>query len=307
MGASDTLNTRYVRLSVTLELRRAEGKGNSPMKIGHWQLECRVGDVRANLERALRGLDRAADEGIVILSYPECFLTGYFRSEQRAREHSLTLDGAEIRSFLERSAWFPGVVMVGFNECRGERLRNTVLVARQGALLGSYSKAFPCFNYHEPGREFPVFQHQGLCFGVVICADGGYIEPTRILALQGARVIFAPHYNYIAAEGLISHFVRVRGDHIARARENGVWFLRGNSVTQGRDQGLEYEGVGYGDSYLLDPFGEIVVRSQRHAEQLIWADLPAEDREADRSRSLASAQALMPQLQQALRAAGSTP
>lgn len=273
------------------------------MKIGHWQLECRPGDVAANLERVLDGLDRAAEEGIAILSYPECFLTGYFAAEQRAREHGLTLDGPEIRAFLERSAWFPGVVMVGFNERRGDRLRNTVLVAREGAALGTYSKAFPCFSYHEPGRDFPVFRHQGLCFGVVICADGGYIEPARILALQGARVIFAPHYNYIVAEGLISHFVRVRGDHIARARENGVWFLRGNSVTQGRDQGLAYDGVGYGDSYLLDPSGEIVVRSQRHTEQLIWAELPVEDREADRARSAASAHALLPQLQQALRAA----
>ena len=34
-------------------------------------------------------------------------------------------------------------------------------------------------------------------FGVIICADGGYIEPARILALKGARIIFAPHYNYI--------------------------------------------------------------------------------------------------------------
>jgi predicted amidohydrolase len=87
-----------------------------------------------------------------------------------------------------------------------------------------------------------------------------------------------------------------------RAAAEGIAIL---SVTQGRDLGLEYDGVGYGDSYLLDPFGEIVVRSQRHTEQLIWADLPPEDREADRTRSLASARALMPQLQQALRGPGS--
>jgi predicted amidohydrolase len=271
-----------------------------PMKIGHWQLACQTGDVGANLKRVLEGLERAADEGIAVLSYPECFLTGYFAAADQARAHSLALDGPEIGDFLARSAWYPGVVLVGFNERRGEHLRNTVLVARQGVALGTYSKAFPCFSYHEPGRDFPVFQHEGLCFGVVICADGGYIEPVRLLALKGARVIFAPHYNYIAAEGLINHFVRVRGDHVARARENGVWLLRGNSVTFGRDAGLGYDGVGYGDSYLLDPMGEIVVRSQRHTEQLIWAELPAEDRDADRSRSLASARALLPLLGQAL-------
>lgn len=32
----------------------------------------------------------------------------------------------------------------------------------------------------------------------------------------------------------------------------------------GFDKVLEPEGVGYGDSYILDPFGEIVAKSQRN-------------------------------------------
>ena len=35
------------------------------------------------------------------------------------------------------------------------------------------------------GRHFPVFERDGFMFGVVICADGGYVEPSRILALKG--------------------------------------------------------------------------------------------------------------------------
>ena len=111
-------------------------------------------------------------------------------------------------------------------------------------------------------------------FGVLICADGGYIEPARILAMKGARIIFAPHFNSIAGPGLLSHFTKVRADHTARAVENGVYFVRGNNVVLDFSKsGLSHESVGYGDSYVMDPGGEIVVRSRRHAEDFIMMDV----------------------------------
>ena len=38
--------------------------------------------------------------------------------------------------------------------------------------------------------------------------------------------------------------------------------------------GIEkYDGVGYGDSYVVDPLGEILVRTRRHVEDFLVADL----------------------------------
>ena len=239
------------------------------MRIGHYQLECLPGDYEANLRKVIAGLEEGDRQGIDIVSFPESFLTGYFAKADKAREHSFALDSAQIRDLLDRTRRFNAMFMVGFNERRGDELYNTVVVAERGELRGSYSKAFPCMDYFSPGRDFPLFDREGVKFGVVICADGGYIEPTRILALKGATIIFAPHYNCISKEGLLNHFQKVRSDHIARAVENGVWFVRGNNVSSGYDTGLESEGIGYGDSYVLDPLGEIVARSQRHVECLI--------------------------------------
>src|SRR5919197_932952 len=162
------------------------------MRIGHFQCEVRAG-YAANLPTVLRGLERADARGVEIVSFPECCLTGYFDREEPTREHALRVDGPEIRSFLEQSGHFRATVIVGFNERRGEDLYNTALVAERGRLLGTYSKAFAYMPFHKQGREFPVFEREGLKFGIVICADGGYVEPSRILALKGARVIFAPH------------------------------------------------------------------------------------------------------------------
>lgn len=261
------------------------------MRIGHFQCEVRPGGYAANVGTVLRGLEMADARGVEIVSLPECCLTGYFDREAPTREHALRVDGAEIRSFLEQSGHFRATCIVGFNERRGDDLYNTALVAAGGRLLGTYSKTFAYMPFHKKGREFPVFERNGLKFGVVICADGGYVEPARILALQGARIIFAPHYNYIRQDGLINHFQRVRSDHIARAVENAVWFLRGNNVVSGRDPNMSADGVGYGDSYLLDPLGEFVVRSRRHMEDFIQADVDPDTPGYVNDRSLRGARA----------------
>jgi predicted amidohydrolase len=54
---------------------------------------------------------------------------------------------------------------------------------------------------------------------------------------------------------------------------------------------LSYDGVGYGDSYILDPLGEMIIRSRRHHEDFIFADIDPvanEDLRSGASRSLFS-------------------
>ncbi|MCA9053022.1 MAG: carbon-nitrogen hydrolase family protein [Planctomycetaceae bacterium] len=249
------------------------------MRIAHCQFEPQSGNFAANLQRVVEGLESAERDRAEIVSFPECFLTGYQDDGERARRHAFPIDSTEVMQVLDATSRFDPTLIVGFNEIRGEQLFNTALVAHRGHLLGQYSKCAAYMSFHTQGREFPVFERETrddgvVTFGVIICADGGYIEPTRILTVKGARVIFAPHYNYIGAKGLISHFMRVRADHTARARENGVYFVRGNNVTVGEEQSiLRNEGVGYGDSYVIDPHGEIVARTRRHVEDLLVCDI----------------------------------
>lgn len=241
------------------------------MKIGHCQYECWNADFEHNLKRFEQGLARADAEGVAIVSFPECFLTGYPDSEAEARRGALSLDSDEAMRVLDVTSRYESLAVVGFNELRDGDLYNTVMVTHRGHLKGTYSKCTAYQKFHSQGREFPVWEHGGLTFGIVICSDGGYIEPTRILALKGARVIFAPHFNAIRGDGVLSHFMKVRADHTARAIENGVFFLRGNNVIIDKSKsGMSRSDlVGYGDSYVIDPGGEIIVRSRRHVEDFI--------------------------------------
>ncbi|MCA9080741.1 MAG: carbon-nitrogen hydrolase family protein [Planctomycetaceae bacterium] len=249
------------------------------MRIAHCQFEPRSGEFDANLARVEEGLQAADRDRVEIVSFPECFLTGYQDDAERARQHAFSLDSPQAMQVLDLTSRFDATLLVGFNEIRDDKLFNTVLVAHRGHLLGRYSKCAAYMKFHTQGREFPVFERNTrddgvVKFGVIICADGGYIEPARILAVKGARVIFAPHYNFISASNLIAHFMHVRADHIARAVENSVYFVRGNNVTVGEEQSIRgHAGVGYGDSYVIDPFGEIVARTQRHVEQILVCDI----------------------------------
>lgn len=257
------------------------------MRIGHYQAVCEPGDFETNLAKVVEGLKRAERERVEILCFPECFLTGYYSTESSSRRTGFALDSSKMHKVLSHTSQFDTTLIVGFNELRGKHLYNTALVARRGKLLGTYSKCSAYKKFHIQGRDFPVFNRDGITFGIVICSDGAYVEPTRILALKGARIIFSPHYNYIGKENLISHFMGVRADHAARARENKVWFVRGNQVTIGRDKGLDSDGVGYGDSYIVGPDGEIIVRSWRHQEDFIFADVDTKviDKAWNRDRS----------------------
>ena len=243
------------------------------MRIGHCQLDSQLGDFEGNLAKVVAGLERARKDSVQILCFPECFLTGYPDTEGPARESAFAVDAPQMMRLLDATSRFDTCFIVGFNELRGPDLYNTAAVVHKGHLLGTYSKCTAYMKFHRQGRTFPVFEHGGVTFGVVICSDGGYIEPARILALQGAKAIFAPHFNHIAAEGLIGHFMKVRADHVARAVENSVYFVRGNNVSLGKEECIQSAGVGYGDSYIVDPHGEIVVRSRRHVEDFLFCDI----------------------------------
>jgi predicted amidohydrolase len=277
------------------------------MRIGHCQFETWCGDFKHNLDRVAEGLARAERERVDIVSFPECFLTGYPDRAEPARSGAFAIDSPQIAQVLDVTSRFDPTLIVGFNEVRGADLYNTALIAQRGHLLGTYSKCTAYQRFHKQGRAFPVFERDEVRFGVIICSDGGYIEPARILALKGARIIFAPHFNVIEETGLLRHFMKVRADHTARAIENSVYFVRGNNVMiDASKSGMARPGgVGYGDSYVVDPGGEILVRSRRHVEDFIMTDIdPARgpDMAWGLSKSAWSYREFRPFLDEAMRA-----
>ena len=66
------------------------------MRIGHCQLDSKLGDWEANLAKVVGGLEWADRERVEVVSFPECFLTGYPDREEVARRDAFSLDSPQV-------------------------------------------------------------------------------------------------------------------------------------------------------------------------------------------------------------------
>ncbi len=71
------------------------------MKIAHCQFEPWCGDFAHNLQRFEQGLARADREDAAIVSFPECFLTGYPDTEDEARRGAFSNESDEFMKVLD--------------------------------------------------------------------------------------------------------------------------------------------------------------------------------------------------------------
>ena len=116
----------------------------------------------------------------------------------------------------------------------------------------------------EPAREIVLSETAtGVPLGLTICYDLRFPELYRILALRGARIVTVPA-NFTRITGEAHWEVLLR----ARAIENQVFVV---APGQGRRDGPE--GDSYGNSMIVDPWGEVLARAPADGEHFIAADL----------------------------------
>ena len=76
-----------------------------------------------------------------------------------------------------------------------------VLYNRQGKIHGIYEKVqLPDAETEQgavPGNSLPVFETDFGKIGIQICWDSSFPEISRILALNGAEILFCPVWGYI--------------------------------------------------------------------------------------------------------------
>jgi deaminated glutathione amidase len=119
-------------------------------------------------------------------------------------------------------------------------------------------------EHSEPADEVVLSETaNGIGLGLTICYDLRFPELYRILALRGARVITVPA-NFTRVTGEAHWEVLLR----ARAIEDQVFVI---APGQGNLPGTERDS--YGNSMIIDPWGEVLARSPMEGEGYIAADL----------------------------------
>ena len=174
-----------------------------------------------------------------------------------------------------------------------ERVSNTSVHAGPDGELRAVYRKIHMFDVEVGGVEYRESEHSesageivlsetanGVGLGLTICYDLRFPELYRILALRGARIVTVPA-NFTRVTGEAHWEVLLR----ARAIENQVFVI---APGQGRRPGPE--GDSYGNSMIVDPWGEVLVRAPAEGEHVISAelDLARQDEVREKLPSLAN-------------------
>src|ERR1700686_1180192 len=174
-----------------------------PVTVAAVQMACDW-DTEGNIARAEQLVRQAAARGAQVILLPELFETPYFCIEQDARHLGLARPAAENRAVghFGPVARELGVVLpIRFFERAGPAYFNSIAILdADGTNLGVYRKAHipngPGYqekNYFSPGDTgFKVWDTRFARIGVGICWDQWFPESARVMALQGAELLFFP-------------------------------------------------------------------------------------------------------------------
>jgi N-carbamoylputrescine amidase len=237
----------------------------------------------ANVRKTLPRIEEAAAKGAKIIGLQEMFTTKYFCITQDPKHFDLAepIETGPSVTELAKAAKRLGVVIVApLFEARGSEVyHNTAAVIdADGTVLGKYRKMHipqdPGFEekfYFTPGDlGFRTWKTAHGDIGVLICWDQWYPEAARLTALGGAQILFYPTaigwlLEEKAALGRAQHNAWEtvqRGHGVA----NGCYVAATNRVgTEGRTQF-------WGQSFVSDPYGEIVARASVEQEEVLLAD-----------------------------------
>jgi predicted amidohydrolase len=251
-------------------------KGRSLLRAAAVQLECST-DVDRNLEAAERLIREAAADDASLIVLPERLdIRG---APKRYAEVAESLDG-RIVGWARGLASELGIDLVAGSIAEQreghERVANTSVHAGPDGELKAVYRKIHMFDVEVGGVEYRESEHSepaeevvisqtadGLGLGLTICYDLRFPELYRILTLQGARVITVPA-NFTRITGAAHWEVLLR----ARAIENQVFVI---APGQGRGSGPDTDS--YGNSMIVDPWGEVLARAGGEGACFVAADL----------------------------------
>ena len=208
-------------------------------------------------------------EGVEILCCPEAILGGLADYAPRPAEIAIDVEGGQLDALLAPLASDTVTTILGFTEtARTGHLYNSAAVFHRGKVIGIYRKLHPAMrqSIYSAGDQIPVFHVAGLTFGIVICNDSNYPEPARIMASQGASVLFVPTHNALPPE---------KADVVADARKADIALAVSNNlmVVRADVAGRTSHLVSYGSSGIVARDGAVLQSAASFAQELLVAEL----------------------------------
>lgn len=226
------------------------------------------------IEAHLPLIAEAGRRGVQVLCFQEVFTQPYFCPSQDAKWYAAAEpipDGHTTRLMQELARKHRMVMVVPIYEeaMTGVYYNAAAVIDADGTYLGKYRKShiphvagFWEKFFFKPGASgWPVFDTAYCKLGVYICYDRHFPEGWRALALAGAEYIVNPSAT---VAGLSEYLWRL--EQPASAAANGVFIGAINRVGTEAPWNI---GEFYGQSYFVNPRGEIEAQASRDRDELL--------------------------------------
>ena len=272
------------------------------IRVASVQIESVTGDKQANLAKIEGFVKHAAAQGVELIAFPECCITGYWFLRNLSREQLQAVAepvfaGPSSQALMHLARQYRMIIGAGLIESDGEQMYNAYVVAMPHGDFRRHRKIHSFVNEHlSCGSQFTVFDTPlGCRVAVLTCYDNNIGENVRIVALQGAEVLLAPHQTggcktpSPGCMGLIDRWLwdnRQRNPEAieaefkgpkgrqwlmtwlpSRAHDNGLFLIFSNGV------GMDDNEVRTGNAMILDPYGRILAETWKANDDMVVADL----------------------------------
>ena len=256
---------------------------SSIIKVGLVQTACSP-DPKANLNKTLTAVERAARQGAKIICTQELFRSQYFCQSEDHKHFKLAepIPGPSTQAFQKLARKHRAVIIASLFEKRaaGVYHNTAAIIDADGSLLGVYRKMHipddPLYYekfYFTPGDlGFRAWQTRYAKIGVLICWDQWYPEGARLTAMQGAEILFYPtaigwHPGEKKKYGALQHnaWETIQRSH---AIANGCYVCAPNRVGHEILAGVGGEGIEFwGQSFVAGTSGEILAKASVDKEE----------------------------------------
>lgn len=234
------------------------------LKVSCIQMDCQVGDIHYNNEKAVKLIHQASGAGAKLVILPELFNVGYDLNFIKRMKYDIE----ETLSILQKTAKELNLyITAGMLENIDDQKYNCVYVIdNNGEIVCKYRKInlFPLTIEQEvfgAGEEIKTFSIGNFKFGIMLCYDLRFPELSRKYVDEGCNCLILP-----------AAFPFPRLEHWkillqARAIENQMYVLAANRI--GKDNDIWF----LGNSSIIDPWGTIKAVANEAEETFVLEEI----------------------------------
>lgn len=258
------------------------------LTIGLAQIYPKLGDVAYNLGQHLDYVQRAHEQGVDLLVFPELSMTGY-QVQDLVPEVAMRTDSDDdhFSTLLEASKTLD--LVVGFvHEDKRRRFYIADAYLSQGEIVHIHHKLYlPTYamfdeaRYFAQGNSVRAFDTRFGRMGMLICEDFWHVSPAYLLWMDGADILLLNSAS--PGRGLDAED-RLSGSRWVELVNQAYGSMFTSYVVHCNRVGYEDGKVFWGGSSVVDPDGEFLTHGHYFDEALITQRIDLNQLHRTRSR-----------------------